>query len=293
MMYNSQKGMIFIKRKDITFIFSFVLFLLLGAGVFLFVENKMFEASIPLVIAVVLFVLILVFNLKKNNEDSDQDELEILSTDYDEAQPVIEETNLIENEYDDEDDYNEITVKEPETMSSKEVIDVPEEINQDIIVIETFKNDAQNYIVEADIIEEIDDAPLVDYITLKMTQVHFENLNSLIDQLEQANMVKDNEDFMNGMESDDKIFAKLFPSLPIVNVIKDKRLGYKIVGGIDSGRIYELGQIHEDDLPYVKEIYPQTKNLNATIEGGKLKDFQTEPPSQKFLPYRIKIKFYI
>ena len=134
--------------------------------------------------------------------------------------------------------------------------------------------------------------PVVNYITLKMTQVHFENLNSLIDQIDQAKLITKNEKFEHQDNTGDEIYANLFPSLPIVNVIQDKRFGYKVLGGIDVHRIYELGYIHKDDLAYVKEVYPKTKNLDAIIIGGKLKDFQTDPPSQKFLPYRVKIKFY-
>ena len=278
-MYNIEKEVIFIKRKNITFIFSFILFILIGVGVFLFVEENTVQASALFGIAFILFILIVVFSLKKtklNNNDiisndlklKDSNEAKYLSQDS--IKLVKKDLEPIDNE------FNELTlVNLPLKVLNGETLN-----RSDLKVESAYLNEA--------LIENV----MTDYITLKMTQVHFENLNSLIDQLDQAKLIRENINFNIGNKADNKIYAKLFPNLPILNVVKDKQVGYKVLGGMDVKSVYELGQIHEDDLSYVKETYPKTKNLVGKIEGGKLKDFNTEPPSQKFLPYRIKIKFY-
>lgn len=262
-MYNRQKEVIFIKIKEITFIFCFIFFSLMGAAIFLFVEKSLFEAMIVFSIGLVIFTMILVYNLNQNFVDNSISENEnqliqfneLVMVKQESAQPVI-------------------LNQESKKLKAKEL-----DLNENEFIGLT--NNQSNIKI-----------PMVDYITLKMNQDHFENLNSLIDQLEQAKLITENEDFKNEAQSKVKIYAKLFPSLPIVNVIKDRHLGFKVLGGLDVLRIYELGQISEEDLPYVKDVYPKTKNLIAIIEGGKIKDFETDPPSQKFLPYRIKIKFY-
>lgn len=260
-MYNVLKEVIFIKRKEITFIVSFISFFGFGLGLFLFIEGKLFEASISLSFSLFLFLLILILSFKKskddiNHEDHSKENNKLTLIKQKPIDSVIKD-----------DKVNKMKVEELDINSDQKLID---------------NNDNNPSKVE----------PIVDYITLKMTQTHFENLNSLIDQLEQENLIKDNEAFLNGFDVKEKVYAKLFPKIPTINVIKDKRTGYKVLGGINVQAIYELGQIHDKDLPYVKEVYPRTKNLVGMIEGGKLKDFDTEPPSQKFLPYRIKIKFY-
>ena len=278
-MYNIEKEVIFIKRKNITFIFSFILFILIGVGVFLFVEENTVQASALFGIAFILFILIIVFSFKKtklNNNDiisndlklKDSNEAKYLSQDS--IKLVKKDLEPIDNE------FNELTlVNLPLKVLNGETLN-----RSDLKVESAYLNEP--------LIENV----ITDYITLKMTQVHFENLNSLIDQLDQAKLIRENTNFNIGNKADNKIYAKLFPNLPILNVVKDKQVGYKVLGGMDVKSVYELGQIHEDDLSYVKETYPKTKNLVGKIEGGKLKDFNTEPPSQKFLPYRIKIKFY-
>lgn len=278
-MYNIEKEVIFIKRKNITFIFSFILFILIGVGVFLFVEENTVQASALFGIAFILFILIIVFSFKKtklNNNDiisndlklKDSNEAKYLSQDS--IKLVKKDLEPIDNE------FNELTlVNLPLKVLNGETLN-----RSDLKVESAYLNEP--------LIENV----MTDYITLKMTQVHFENLNSLIDQLDQAKLIRENTNFNIGNKADNKIYAKLFPNLPILNVVKDKQVGYKVLGGMDVKSVYELGQIHEDDLSYVKETYPKTKNLVGKIEGGKLKDFNTEPPSQKFLPYRIKIKFY-
>ena len=278
-MYNIEKEVIFIKRKNITFIFSFILFILIGVGVFLFVEENTVQASALFGIAFILFILIIVFSFKKtklNNNDiisndlklKDSNEAKYLSQDS--IKLVKKDLEPIDNE------FNELTlVNLPLKVLNGETLN-----RSDLKVESAYLNEP--------LIENV----MTDYITLKMTQVHFENLNSLIDQLDQAKLIRENINFNIGNKADNKIYAKLFPNLPILNVVKDKQVGYKVLGGMDVKSVYELGQIHEDDLSYVKETYPKTKNLVGKIEGGKLKDFNTEPPSQKFLPYRIKIKFY-
>ena len=278
-MYNIEKEVIFIKRKNITFIFSFILFILIGVGVFLFVEENTVQASALFGIAFILFILIIVFSFKKtklNNNDiisndlklKDSNEAKYLSQDS--IKLVKKDLEPIDNE------FNELTlVNLPLKVLNGETLN-----RSDLKVESAYLNEP--------LIENV----MTDYITLKMTQVHFENLNSLIDQLDQAKLIRENTNFNIGNKADNKIYAKLFPNLPILNVVKDKQVGYKVLGGMDVKSVYELGQIREDDLSYVKETYPKTKNLVGKIEGGKLKDFNTEPPSQKFLPYRIKIKFY-
>ena len=262
-MYNRRKEVIFIKTKGITFVFSFIFFCLMGAAIFLFVENSLYEAVILFSIGFVVFIMILVYNFNQNydgnsiceNEDQSTQFNELVLVKKDSADPVLLNQK-----------FKELRAKETDLNENKFIGLINNQSN--------IKN------------------PTIDYITLEMNQKHFENLSSLIDQLEQAKLITDNEDFKKETQSKIKIYAKLFPSLPIVNVIKDRDIGYKVLGGLDVLRIYELGQISEEDLPYVKDVYPKTKNLIATIEGGKLKDFETIPPSQKFLPYRIKIKFY-
>ena len=39
---------------------------------------------------------------------------------------------------------------------------------------------------------------------------------------------------------------------------KTNKFGYDILGGFDVHHIYELGQIHDKDLAYVKEVYSET-----------------------------------
>ena len=181
------------------------------------------------------------------------------------------------------------TLVTPATKPTEDILEtqVEKELTQEIPVIKATIPESTAVVMQEDKEETISSYTF----NAQMNAVHLDNLVRLISKMEDDNQLvypKKSSENLN-----DKVYPFEYKRLEVVSLIKTRHNSYKIMGGMSTQDLYELGFVPDDHFNDVSRYYPQSHGILAQIKGGKYESSSDLESVSKFEPYTLSLKLML
>lgn len=133
-------------------------------------------------------------------------------------------------------------------------------------------------------------------LDLKLTHQHHENLISIMEGMEELNLILDNPDFTNYdlLPQDVKYFQYNFKDLPVITLIKQRNQTYKVMAGVNTSDLYEISLLDANEVDSIDKLYRNSQHMQGIISGGRYRmlNSDTKETIEKNQAQSVQLRIY-
>lgn len=130
----------------------------------------------------------------------------------------------------------------------------------------------------------------------ELDEKHHENLVSLIEDMEEAGLIRVNPDFNNYdlLPKGIPYFYYNYKDIPHVTVVPQRDKSFKLLAGCSINKLYELAHYPKGSFKALDTLYPITQHMQGLISGGRYRmiDVDTDETIDKSIPHTVDIRIY-
>lgn len=133
-------------------------------------------------------------------------------------------------------------------------------------------------------------------LDLKLTHQHHENLISVMEGMEEMNLILDNPDYDNYdlLPQDTKYFQYNFKDLPVVTLIKQRNQTYKVMAGVNTTDLHEISLLDSNEVDIIDNLYRNSQHMQGIISGGRYRmiNSDTKEVTEKNQAQSVQLRIY-
>lgn len=133
-------------------------------------------------------------------------------------------------------------------------------------------------------------------IGLKLNDEEYENLISLMDDMEKEKQIIKNSDFNNFdlLPHGIKYYQYIYHDIPVVSLIKQRDGSFNVMCGVNNQNLHQISTLTHENFNAISHIYENSSHIQCILNGGRYRliDLETQEEIEVSEPHKVQIRLY-